>query len=214
MGQLRPPRRAWEKSDPWHFYCPGWKERLHSSNYMWRGRRKHSQRLSGLPNHVCAHVCAHARMCALRLCPLCWTNPLNRSYISLYLINSLTPMAESKISFLAKKSQSTPKASKRPWLLSFWPCNWNKFIFNNSTADTWVGTFLLQHYELHFLSPAIGLLLLCRTLLHKLEINSKSMEDKFMYRKLHPSHLIQSVPLHIQPALTGSLQALQQVIME
>lgn len=135
-GQLRPACGAWEKSDPWHFYCPGWKERLHSSNYIWRGRGKHCQRLSGLPNRVCARVGACICMCVQP------PPPFPRTCISQCLITSLTPMDESRQSFSSQKV-TKHTASTRLWLLSCWLCHWNELIFNNSSVDTWFGTFLL-----------------------------------------------------------------------
>lgn len=117
-----------------------------------------------------AHITHTHRACACaRVCP---TNPLIRTCISLCLINSLTPMADSRLSFSSQKV-TKHSASTRPWLLSCWLCYWDEFIFNNFAADTWFGTFPLQRCELHFLSSTTGLLLLCRTVLHKLEIVSQ-----------------------------------------
>lgn len=63
-------------------------------------------------------------------------------------------MAESRLSFsslkVTKHSASTRLITQLLALLL------NEFIFNNSAADTWFGTFLLQRYELHFLSSGMS----------------------------------------------------------
>lgn len=207
MGQLWPPRRAWEKSDPWHFHCPGWKERLHSSNYIWRGRRKHSQRLSGLPNRVCAYVCTHAYMCALRPRRLCRTNPLSRTCISLFLINSHSSGWIKALIFLAKKSQSTQPPKGLDYSAVGFVIEMNSSLIIPllihdlalSCSNTMNCSFCLLQWGYYF----------CAGLwLHKLEINGKSMEDKFVYCELHSPHLIQLVPFLSQPALMPSMSML------